>query len=390
MAALLVSIETCHNDSIFKFSTLRGETVNGTQDSSDVKTLPEKQRVGLFTRLKQILFFLFALLVVSCFVFWYFCIRMPGQSYSQENQPNETRQVDEEEGAKVSAEEELRTYVVHLSETIGERNLGHYEELCEAADYVETRLTEFGYTTARQTYQVKNLDCFNIEAEIKGTTRPEEIVIIGGHYDSFIGTPGANDNGTGTAAMLVLANYFREFEPERTLRFVGWTNEEPPYFHNQGEMGSWVYAEKCRKEGQNIVAVLSLETMGFFTNDKDSQKYPAPLNLLYPSTGNFIGFVSDMNSRQLQRRVIKKFREHAKIPSEGASLPQSTPGVGWSDHWSFWQEGYVGLMVTDTAPFRYEHYHKATDTTDKINFPEMAKVIDGLVFVIKDLVAVEK
>ena len=361
--------------------------MNDTQDS-DTKELPEQTRVGLFSRLRRILFGVIGLLAIACFAFWLVCIRMPGQSYSQVN--HQDQDVDqEEEAAQDSAEEELRTYVAHLSETIGERNLGHYEELCEAADYVEAQLTEYGYTTARQTFEVRNLDCFNIEAEIEGTARPEEIVIIGGHYDSFIGTPGANDNGTGTAAMLVLANHFREFKPERTLRFVAWTNEEPPYFQNQGQMGSWVYAEKCRKEEQNIVAVLSLETMGYFTNDKDSQKYPPPLNLLYPSTGNFIGFVSDINSRQLQRRVIKKFREHAKIPSEGASLPQSTPGVGWSDHWSFWQEGYVGLMVTDTAPFRYEHYHKATDTTDKINFPEMAKVVDGLVFVIKDLVAVE-
>ena len=377
--------------------------MNGTLDSQTV-TLTEKYPVAV-SRWKQklvLMSLLFTtLLTIPCFAFWYLCLRMPGESYTRANRTgsdiglkptvyeNPQEEDANEKAEEVSVEEQLRSHVVHLAETIGERNLGQYDNLCQAADYVEGQLTEFGYTTSRQTFQVRNLDCFNIEAEIKGKTRPEEIVIIGGHYDSFIGTPGANDNGTGTAGMMVLANHFREFEPERTLRFVAWTNEEPPYFQNRGQMGSWVYAEKCRKEEQKIVAVLSLETMGFFTDEEDSQKYPAPLNLLYPSTGNFVGFVSDLSSRQLQRQVIKKFREHAEIPSEGASLPQSTTGVGWSDHWSFWQEGYVGLMVTDTAPFRYPHYHKATDTADKINFPEMAKVIDGLVFVIEDLVKVK-
>jgi hypothetical protein len=309
---------------------------------------------------------------------------LPNESVENVNlsQPKEPTQV-------LSVADELKKYVTHLAVTIGERNLRHHDELCEAADYIEKQFTDWGYQPKRQTYQLRGLDCYNIDVEIKGTKSPEEIVIIGGHYDSVEGTPGANDNGSGTAAMLVLANHFKKSKPDRTLRFVAWTNEEPPYFQHRGAMGSWVYAEKCRKEDQNIVAVLSLETMGYFTDNADSQKYPAPLNLLYPSTGNFIGFVSNLNSGQLQRRVIKTFRENAKIPSEGASLPNAMPGVGWSDHWSFWQEGYVGLMVTDTAPFRYPHYHEASDTPDKINFPEMAKVVDGLVFVVEDLVKSE-
>ena len=278
----------------------------------------------------------------------------------------------------------LKKHVDHLATKIGERNLRTYKKLCEAADYIEAEYKSYGYQPARQTYQVHGRDCFNLDAEIKGSKFPKEVVIIGAHYDSVVGTPGANDNGSGTAAMLLLAQHFAKSKPERSLRFVAWTNEEPPYFQNRGLMGSWVYAEKCRAEEQNIVAVLSLETMGFFTDEKNSQKYPAPLNLLYPTTGNFVGFVSNTKSRAFQRQVVKVFRQHAKIPSERASLPDSVKGVGWSDHWSFWQEDYVGLMVTDTAPFRYPHYHRATDTPDKINFPEMAKVVEGLKFVVED------
>ena len=268
-------------------------------------------------------------------------------------------------------------------------NLRTYDKLNEAADYIEAEFKSYGYKPARQTYQVHGRDCHNIDAEIKGSKHPDKVVIIGAHYDSVVGTPGANDNGSGTAAMLLLAKHFAKSAPERSLRFVAWTNEEPPYFQRNGLMGSWVYAEKCRLDKQDIVAVLSLETMGYYTDAKDSQNYPKPLDLMYPSTGNFVGFVSNVKSRGLQREVIKVFRKHAKIPSEGASLPNALPGVGWSDHWSFWQEGYAGLMVTDTAPFRYPHYHKATDTPDKVNFPEMAKVVEGLKFVVMDQAKIE-
>ena len=384
-----------------------------------------KAKKGL--RVSRVIMTLGLLTGLGMFAFWFVCIRMPGESFAsiQENeskakplvqeksksdaksksdgapstaasetaQPETTSSKQTEEDAakgvdtrRAAFEKEAKKYVVHLSETIGERNLRKYKSLNDAADYIEQLFKDFGYTASRQEFQVRGFKCFNIEVEIKGKSKPDEIVIIGGHYDSAQGTPGANDNGSGTAAMLVLANHFKKYQPERTLRFVAWTNEEPPYFQRRDLMGSWVYAERCRKKNENIVGVISLETMGYFTNQPDTQKYPAPLNLLYPSTGNFIGFVSDVNSGGFQRQVIKVFRDKAKIASEGASLPDALPGVGWSDHWSFWQEGYVGLMVTDTAPFRYPHYHKATDTPDKINFVEYSKVIDGLVYVVEDLV----
>ena len=291
-----------------------------------------------------------------------------------------------ENSATPDFEATLKKHVEHLAITIGERNLLHYEELCAAADYIETEFENLGLNPERQTFEVRRLKCHNISAEIKGTKLPDEIVIIGGHYDSAEGTPGANDNGSGVAAMLVLAKHFSKSKPDRTLRFVAFTNEEPPYFQTQDEMGSWVYAEKCRLEDQNIVGVISLETMGYFTDEENSQHYPPPINELYPTTGNFIGLVGDVKSGNLMRRVKKSFEENCKVPVEGASLSREIPGVGWSDHWSFWQEGYVGIMVTDTAPYRYPHYHKATDTPDKINFPVYAKVVEGLIKPIEMLV----
>ena len=327
------------------------------------------------------------LAIIGAIAFWFYCIQMPGQSFVEPN--DQTEEQTTEAKPELPLAQQLRQYVVHLAETIGERNLDHYEELCESADYIQSQLESWNYATSRNKFTCRELECFNIIGEITGSKQPEKIVIVGGHYDSVRGTPGANDNGSGTAAMLALAKLFKDSKPALTLRFVGFTNEEPPYFQNRGEMGSWVYAEACRKKNEDIVGVLSLETMGYFTDEPDSQHYPAPLDKFYPSTGNFIGFVSNLQSRPLQQRVIKTFREHAKIPSEGASLPDVLPGVGWSDHWSFWQEGYQGIMVTDTAPFRYPHYHEPTDTPDKIDYERFAKVVEGLVFVIEELAEIE-
>lgn len=378
------------------------DTIATPPSTSPQNRLPTEQPRVTF---RKILIWIAMLFAVAGVAFWATCIRQPGASFSRPQPPSQVEpslhstDVQQNKGERVlaapvastddqdsaSIEKVLKKHIKHLASTIGERNLRKLKNLNLAADYIQAELKSYGFKPRRHTYKVRGFDCHNIDAEIRGSKRPKEIIIIGAHYDSFVGTQGANDNGSGTAAMLVLAKQFAKDHPDLTLRFVAWTNEEPPYFQNRGLMGSWVYAEQCRQNSEDIKAVLSLETMGYFSDAKDSQDYPAPLNLMYPSTGNFIGFVSNLNSRGLQRRVIKTFREHANIPSEGASMPDAMPGVGWSDHWSFWQEGYAGIMITDTAPFRYPHYHKSTDTTDKINYLEMAKVVAGLKFVVADL-----
>jgi Zn-dependent M28 family amino/carboxypeptidase len=230
---------------------------------------------------------------------------------------------------------------------------------------------------------VRGQPCHNLEAEIPGA-RPE-ILLIGGHYDSVFGSPGANDNGTGVAAMLALARRFAARQPKHTLRFVAFVNEEPPYFLS-GEMGSFVYADRCKARGDKISAMISLETIGYFSDAPNSQTYPSPgLSLFYPKVGNFIGFVSNVQSRTLLRRVVALFRKHAKIPSEGAALPAFVPGVSWSDQWSFWRKGYPGIMVTDTAPFRYPHYHSSSDTPDKLDYDRFTLVVSGIEKVVEDL-----
>jgi len=280
--------------------------------------------------------------------------------------------------------EELENHIQELSGKIGERNLSKYQNLVKASNYIEESFTKSGYQVKRQSFKVGDLSCDNIEVEIIGKIRPDEIVIVGGHYDSVLGCPGANDNATGSAAVLILARKFVGKELDRTLRFVLFVNEEPPYFKTPS-MGSYVYASRCKAENENIVGMFSLETIGYYSDAKGSQAYPIPLRFFYPATGNFIGFVGNLSSRGLVMKVVSSFREHSLFPSEAATLPAWIPGVGWSDHWSFWKHGYKAVMVTDTAPFRYPFYHSVYDTPDKIDFDRLTHVVIGLQKVIEDL-----
>jgi hypothetical protein len=313
--------------------------------------------------------------VVAVFaLLWWFGVRMPGKNISS--------------AAPLSPEDidlrtELKSDVQRLAGEIGERNMAHYGQLNAATDFIEDSFSRAGLHPRRDSYEVRGEACHNIEAEIPGT-RPD-VVLIGAHYDSVFGSPGANDNGSGVAALLALARRFAGKPAQQTLRFVAFVNEEPPYFLTE-QMGSFVYAGRCKARGDRISAMISLETIGYFSDAPHSQTYPAAgLGVFYPTVGNFIGFVSNVHSRALLRRSIALFRKHAKIPSEGAALPSFVPGVSWSDQWAFWQHGYPGIMITDTAPFRYSHYHSATDTPDKLDYDRFALVVSGMQKVIQEL-----
>ncbi|HVX10126.1 MAG TPA: M28 family peptidase [Pirellulales bacterium] len=313
---------------------------------------------------------------------WRVMFYMPGQSFSGDLPP--LAAAEEGQGQGLSLARELERDVRKLAIDIGPRNVRRREKLAAAAQFVERELTQAGYRVGRQTYKVEGVDCVNLEAEIKGTKTPTEIVLVGAHYDSYDTTPGADDNASGTASMLALARRFATSHPARTVRFVAFTNEEQPYFQ-RGTMGSLVYARSCHKRNNNLVCVLCLETMGYYSDQENSQRYPRPLDLIYPSKGNFIGVVGNVASRPLVHTVVASLRKHADFPTEGAAMPNGVPGVGWSDHWSFWQEGYQAVMITDTALFRNPHYHKTTDTPDKLNFDHLARVVLGLEGVVRDM-----
>jgi hypothetical protein len=274
--------------------------------------------------------------------------------------------------------EELRRDLARLAVDIGERNVRNRPNaLAAAADYIEAEFGAAGFVARRQEYMVSDCSCCNLDVEVPGSVRPEEIVVVGAHYDTVIGTPGANDNTSGVAATLALARRFSHRQTDRTLRLVAFTNEEKPYAHTE-QMGSRVYARRCRERDENVVAMLSLETIGYYDDRPGSQKYPPAIGLFYPSEGNFIGFVGNLGSSDFVRHVVGIFRENEQFPSQGAALPELIPRIRDSDHGSFWHEGYPALMVTDTANFRYPFYHTPEDTIDKIDFERVARVVRGL------------
>jgi Zn-dependent M28 family amino/carboxypeptidase len=316
--------------------------------------------------------------ILGLLLSWAGCtmIRMPLKSYAGALPPLTAGQIE--------LRDRLKRGVEALAGEIGERNVFLPKKLQAAAEYIEGAFSTAGYKVIQHSYTVMGESCHNLEVEIPGTTRPQEIVIVGAHYDSVAGCPGANDNGSGVAALLALAEKFAGAQPLRTLRFVAFVNEEPPFFWTDN-MGSRVYAKMLRERGDQVVAMISLETIGYYSDAQGSQQYPSPLSLVYPSTGNFIAFVGNIASRALVRDCITVFRQEAQFPSEGAALPQGLPGVGWSDHWSFWEEGYPALMLTDTAPFRYRQYHTEEDTPDKLDYERMARVVSGMEKVIESL-----
>lgn len=176
----------------------------------------------------------------------------------------------------------------------------------------------------------------------------------------------------------------RDIRPARSIRWVAFVNEEPPYFQTSN-MGSVVYARQLHKAKEDVVAAVSLETIGMYSDEDGSQHYPVGFSLLYPSKGNFIGFVGNIGSRRLVREAIRSFREGSALPPEGIAAPEWIAGIGWSDQWSFWQEGYPGVMVTDTAPFRNPNYHLQSDKPDTLDYDRMARVVQGLTKVIAKL-----
>jgi len=306
---------------------------------------------------------------------WFMTV-MPGRSWSGPLPPLSSEQQ--------LIRDNLRRHVAELAGRIGERNVWRPAALAAAAGYIRKTLEAAGYTVSLQPFTSHALTVNNLEAVLPGRTVADEIIVVGAHYDSVVGSPAANDNASGVAALLELARLLAGTALPRTVRFVAFANEEAPFFYGD-EMGSKVYADRARAQGERIAAMLSLETIGYYTEQPASQRYPFPFSLCYPETGNFIGFVGDFSSWRLVRRATGAFRASTAFPSEGVAAPRATKGVHWSDHWSFWQAGYPAIMVTDTAFYRYPHYHAATDTPEKLDYTGMARVTGGLAEVITAL-----
>jgi hypothetical protein len=332
---------------------------------------------------------------------WFQWIRMPGASYS-----GGLPQVDSPTVLAGRLNDHVRT----LADEIGERNVFHPHELERAADYVESQLELAGYTVDRFSFDTpilaedkKEADAFyarkgaapsevEIDEEIKVynlvAERPgksPDYVVIGAHYDSVLISPGADDNASGVAALIELARVFSDVQLDKSIRFVAFTNEEPLMWRTE-YMGSFRYAQQMSNLGEEVHAMLSIDGMGYYSDEEGSQHYPPPVSLFYPSKANFVAFVSNVENRSLVRRAVKSFRDsEVPLASVGAAMPPGIAGTDLSDHSSFWQFGYPGALVTDTNYLRTVHYHFATDSPEKLNYEALAVAVDGLAVVIADL-----
>ncbi len=306
---------------------------------------------------------------------------MPGSSFNGTLPP---LTLEERQTAEL-----LHKHVYTLAEDIGSRTIWNPPSMQITVSYLEKVLTSLGYPVKYQQYTAYDISAVNLEVEITGTVQPSEIVVIGAHYDTVSHCPGANDNGSGVAALLELARLLARSKPERTIRLVAFANEEAPFYFSK-DMGSRRYAQRSKNRQEAIIAMLSLETIGYYSDTPGSQQYPFPFSAFYPDTANFIAFVGNIRSRHLVRQTIASFRDHARFPSEALAAPSFVTGIGWSDHWSFWKEGYPAIMVTDTAFFRYHAYHTPEDTPEKLNYDRMAQVVTALVPTILDLATVHR
>ena len=284
-------------------------------------------------------------------------IRMPGTSHAGPLPPLA--------GEARALTLRLRLHVAALAVT--ERNI----DLETPARYIEQAFRSQGLEFSVQEFVSAGRTVRNIEAGAGD-------IVVGAHYDTVPGAPGADDNASGVAVLIELAAM------KMPVRLVAFANEEPPYSFGP-DMGSWAWAKRARDRGEPIRAMFSLEMLGYYRDTAGSQRYPAPLGLFYPDRADFIAFVGDLGARGLVRRSIGAFRKSAKFPSEGVAAPAFIPGVTWSDHWSFRRHGYPAIMITDTAFYRYPHYHLPSDTPDKLDYERMARVTLGLAAMLNEL-----
>jgi len=305
----------------------------------------------------------------------YYCIHMPGSSLHGTLPPLDPLQEQ--------LREDLTQHVRILAEDIGERRSEHMAALNRAADYIEAQLRSYGYVPAVREFGDKPYR--NISVELHGREKQDQIIVIGAHYDTVWGTPGADDNASGVAGLLEIARALQGKRFPRSVRLIAFCNEEEP-FYGTDDMGSRVSAEHSRNRDENIVAMFSLEMIGYYADEPRSQRYPHVIRPFYPDKGDFIAFVGNLDSRYVLHRAIAAFRRQRVFPSEGMVAPEwLVPDIRRSDQASYWFFGYPGVMITDTSNFRNYGYHNMGDTWKTLDYGRMARLVTGLTAMIRGL-----
>jgi aminopeptidase YwaD len=258
----------------------------------------------------------------------------------------------------------------------GERNpFSSQRHLTEVESFIEKELASYGLSVESDYFSYRGKKFRNIIGR-QGAQRGGSLIILGAHFDSVQGTPGADDNASGAAVLLEAARLLARARVGSQVLFCAFNLEE------LNMIGSGYLAKKLKSAGAKVDAMISLEMVGYTDSRPGSQKYPFGLKAFYPDRGDFIGVIGNWNSASLLRRFARQMRQVRGLPVETLSVPGNgglIPAVRLSDHAPFWDAGYPALMVTDTSFFRNPHYHGSTDTLETLNLDFMAKVCEGVI-----------
>ncbi len=273
-------------------------------------------------------------------------------------------------------EARLIEHVSVLSEKLIPRDHWHTNNLDRCADYIAEHFKRAGAAVEMQAFEANDRIYKNVIATF-GPSTPSRIV-VGAHYDAYGEYPGADDNASGVAGLIELGYLLGQADLRQQVELVAFTLEEPPYFRTEN-MGSAHYALGLHKAEVDIKAMICLEMIGFFSDEKNSQQFPSPLvKWFYPNRGNYIAVVGSLGDRKLIKQVKGSMKGATDLPVHSMSAPKSFPGLDFSDHLNFWDQGYTAVMVTDTAFYRNPNYHTADDTLQRLDFDRMAKVVLGV------------
>lgn len=282
----------------------------------------------------------------------------------------------------------LHDHVATLAGSYGERNGTRPTSQLNAAKYIEATWKAQGYAVESYPIRSDKPGCLNLEISRQGKKDPQKVILIGAHYDSVQGCPGADNNASGVAAMLEISRAFATLAPEKTVTFVAFGGEVPPNFGTDNQ-GSRQYAQMAHTRVDGIQVMISLDALGYYKTEPGSQKFPTPLNKIYPDTGNFVCFVSDFGTREIMHKAVRAFRAQTDFPVESCATFHQLPALRQSAHASFWGQEYHAFMVTDTAQYRNPNFHTTGDLTDTLNYPALAKVTEGLCGVVAMLADVK-
>ena len=265
-----------------------------------------------------------------------------------------------------------------LSHDIGTRSYTEITKLNTTIEFIEAELTKYGCSVQRQSFSADRKTYYNLFTKIRGTKRPDQMFVIGAHYDTVSDTPGADDNASGIAGIIELSRLLKKKPASQTVCLAAFCLEEPPFFRSK-LMGSYIFAKHLKERKTDVSGMISLEMIGYFSDIDSSQFYPLPFfRFVYPNKGNYIAFVGNIGSRPFTKQFKQTFKKVCPLRVESLNTVSLVPGIDFSDHLSFWRFNYPAFMITDTAFYRNPYYHTPGDTVDTLNYEEMAKLVLGI------------